>query len=186
MAIRSVCGQHPSDQPICASPPLVSRSHPAHSRRREWCSGGQTYLQHVQQRRLARVVQTEEKELGVFVQQTERRKHVPDCAASAHIVSCCLLASAREVDGAGRGEGRTGGLTPVDDPHGCRYLGELGRWMEQGGKGSVEAMKLLARDRRRVRCCCAGGRIVAAILASWPLFFACLTRLGDDDQKDWR
>ncbi len=34
-----------------------------------WCSQQQAYLQHVQQRRLARVVETQKQEFGMLVQQ---------------------------------------------------------------------------------------------------------------------
>lgn len=38
-----------------------------------------SYLQHVQQSRLAGIVETEEKELGVLVEQTKAREDVVDC-----------------------------------------------------------------------------------------------------------
>ncbi len=38
-----------------------------------------TYLQHMQQRRLARVVEAQEEEFGMLVDQAERRQHIPDC-----------------------------------------------------------------------------------------------------------
>lgn len=38
-----------------------------------------THLEHVQQGRLAGVVEAEEQQLGVLVQQAERREDVVDC-----------------------------------------------------------------------------------------------------------
>lgn len=58
------------------------------------------HLQHVQKRRLAGIVETEEQELGVLVQQTEGRENVVDYttatvvnkkSASALDVSCCPM-----------------------------------------------------------------------------------------------
>lgn len=42
--------------------------------------GGEvTHLQHVQQRRLSGIVEAEEQQLGVLVEQAERREDVVDC-----------------------------------------------------------------------------------------------------------
>lgn len=38
-----------------------------------------THLEHVQQRRLAGVIETEEQQLGVLVQQAQAGEHIPDC-----------------------------------------------------------------------------------------------------------
>lgn len=38
-----------------------------------------THLQHVEQRRLSGIVETEEQQLGVLVEQAERREDVVDC-----------------------------------------------------------------------------------------------------------
>lgn len=43
-------------------------------------TGGEvTHLQHVQQRRLSGIVEAEEQQLGVLVEQAERREDVVDC-----------------------------------------------------------------------------------------------------------
>lgn len=42
-----------------------------------------THLQHVQQRRLSGVVEAEEQQLGVLVEQAERRENVVDCEEEA-------------------------------------------------------------------------------------------------------
>lgn len=73
-----------------------------------------THLQHVQQRRLSGVVEAEEQQLGVLVEQAERREDVVDCREAP-------FASA-SIPG---GEGVGGAHTPVDNPHlGRRYEGD--------------------------------------------------------------
>jgi hypothetical protein len=64
-------------------------------------AGHMTYLQHVKQRRLSGIVETEEEQLGVLVEQAERGEHVVDCRG-ARAVSACGW---REL---GRGEGDDG------------------------------------------------------------------------------
>lgn len=79
MATRSFCEQSES-QPLnicsCSSGGLIS------FKRREVevsaRTGLITHLQHVQQRRLARIVETEEQQLGVLVQQAERGEDIVD------------------------------------------------------------------------------------------------------------
>ena len=73
-------------------------------------AGGATHLEHVQQRRLAGVVEAEEQHLCVLVRQAQGRENVPDCCISAM-----------------RPRARAGPRTPVDHPHGgcgCCSCGE--------------------------------------------------------------
>lgn len=57
---------------------------------------GSTHLEHVQKRRLAGIVETEEQQLGVLVQQAEGGEDIVDCIASpikARSASCWPLFS---------------------------------------------------------------------------------------------
>lgn len=46
-----------------------------------------TNLQHVQQRRFTGIVETEEKELGMLVGETQGREDIPDCVSRRSVMS---------------------------------------------------------------------------------------------------
>lgn len=55
-----------------------------------WGIRGNAHLQHMQQGRLARIVETKEQQFGMFVQKTERGQDIVDCStpsASARLIS---------------------------------------------------------------------------------------------------
>lgn len=51
--------------------------------------GREEYLQHMQQRRLARIVEPQEQQLRMLVQETQGRKDIPDCHSKTHLISPC-------------------------------------------------------------------------------------------------
>lgn len=71
MAAGRVVGRHPPNT-----------DDPAHAAKRRIA----TYLQHVQKSRLSRIVEAQEKELGVLVKQSQRGQHIVDYSqhVSAH------------------------------------------------------------------------------------------------------
>lgn len=46
---------------------------------------GAAYLQHVQQRSLSRIVQSEEQKFGMFVEETQGGKYIVDCTQEVSI-----------------------------------------------------------------------------------------------------
>lgn len=54
-----------------------------------WVVGLLTHLQHVQQRRLSGVVEAEEQQLGMLVEQAERREDVVDCGEPPLMSASC-------------------------------------------------------------------------------------------------
>lgn len=117
-------------------------------------------LEHVQQRRLARVVEAEEQQLGVLVHESEAGQHIVDCRLCAgvsarlssrvvvvvHIItshSPCRDRKEGDMSVDGKGKSWTGRLrTPVDYPHlDCRSVGR---------RGCVDARVSRSTKRQRV------------------------------------
>ena len=70
------------------------------------------HLQHMQQRRLAGIVEAEEQQLGVLVEQAERREDVVDCRGGRR-----TFMSASCPRGWVEGRRKATQHTPVDNPH---------------------------------------------------------------------
>lgn len=119
-------------------------------------------LEHVQQRRLARVVEAEEQQLGVLVHESEAGQHIVDCRLCAgvsarlssrvvvvvHIItSHSPYRDRKEGDMPVDGEEKSGTgrlRTPVDYPHlDCRSVGRRGVLMRgyQGRRSGREFRK---------------------------------------------
>jgi len=98
----------------------------------------------MQQSCLSGIIQTEEQEFGMFVQESQRRKSIPDCGKmNVSVLSLKSLSFNFE-------EFPEGLLTPVDNPHlGCSVVRSR-VWYSVRGKSLVQ-IGIILRSAGQVR-----------------------------------